>query len=68
MVNSILLSYTIVCSVGGEEALRAVLKPIQVFSLEELSPLTAYSCSMFGSTSGGDGPSANFVFTTGLFV
>lgn len=69
VINSIILSYTLACNVGGEEALRVVLKPIQDFLLEELTPSTTYTCSMFGSTSGGDGPSANFEFTTdGLFL
>lgn len=62
--NGILLSYNLTCSVDGEEVLRAQLKPVQGFTLEELSPSTTYSCSMYGSTSGGDGPSATFTFTT----
>ena len=62
--TSILLSYTIFCSVRGEEVLRAKLKPTLEFTLEELNPSTSYSCSLFGSTSGGDGPSADFDFMT----
>lgn len=69
MINSIILSYTLTCNVEGDEALRVVLKPIQEFLLEELNSSTTYTCSMFGSTSGGDGPSANFDFITdGGFV
>ena len=69
VVNGIILSYTLVCNVEGEEPLRVVLKPIQEFLLEELTPSTTYTCSMFGSTSGGDGPSINFNFDTeGLFL
>ena len=62
--TGVLVSYTLFCSVIDDEVLRAVLKPIQEFSLEELNPSTSYVCGLFGSTSGGDGPSASFSFTT----
>ena len=64
MGTGILLSYTLSCSVEDAEVLRVQLKPVQEFFLEELSPSTTYTCSLFGSTSGGDGPSANFTFNT----
>ena len=62
--TGVLLSYTLFCSVGNEEVLRATLKPVQEFILEELNPSTNYVCGLFGSTSGGDGPSAVFNFNT----
>ena len=62
--TGVLLSYTLFCSVSGDEVLRVILKPVQEFTLEELDPSTSYVCGLFGSTSGGAGPSASFIFTT----
>lgn len=62
--NSILASVTLNCSVNGEQVLNVVLNPIQQFTLEELNPSTTYMCILYGSTTGGDGPSASFTAVT----
>ena len=62
--GSLLVSYTLSCSVDGEQSFSVVLNPIQQFTLEEQSPSTTYTCSIFGTTRGGDGPAATIIITT----
>ena len=62
------MSYTLFCSVDGVEVFRALLKPVQTFIVEELYSATSYACEIFGTTSGGDGPTAIIsLITDGLF-
>ena len=52
----LVLSYTLSCSVRREIELTAKFKPILNITLDELKPLTPYACTIFSSTSGGNGP------------
>ena len=62
--TGVITSYTLFCSIDGEEVLRVRMKTVQFFTLEELNTATLYSCGMLASTSGGDGPPAVFSFET----
>ena len=56
--SGIVVSYTFNCVSDGVKPLSVTLKPTLQFTLEELSPSTSYMCNIFGSTTGGVGPSA----------
>ena len=58
--------YAITCTVDGAEALRITLQPVLEITLEELVPLTEFSCAIQAATSGGMGPFSDEIpVTTG---
>lgn len=64
--DNLILYYLLGCSLNGEDAFSWSLKPISVIKIEELMPLTNYTCSIAGATSGGTGPfSASMSAVTG---
>ena len=59
-----ILSYTVSCLVGGVTEINAQLNSILAVTLDELTPSTNYSCSVYASSSGGDGPPTDPVLVT----
>ena len=51
-----ILSYTVSCSVGRDVEFSARFNPVLGITLNELKPSTDYSCKVYASSSGGDGP------------
>lgn len=51
-----ILSYTLSCSVEREVEFTTQFKPILEITLNVLTPSTLYVCSVYASSSGGDGP------------
>ena len=60
----VILSYTITCYISSELAINVTLNPVNSVVLDEFTPSTTYSCSMYASSSGGRGPSTNSVDVT----
>ena len=56
--------YTLVCSSGGQPAITFSLKNVTMFSLDDFTLDTEYTCSVSASTSGGTGPSTSATSTT----
>ena len=54
--DGLIQSYTLTCSVDGVEAFRIILKPILEIAVEELEQTTIYTCTIFATASGGNGP------------
>ena len=62
--NGLIMSYSLSCSVDGEQIFSLVLEPVLGITLDDFRLSTMYVCSLFASTSGGAGPSANASATT----
>ena len=60
-----IISYTVMCSDSNGD-LVSTLSTVTNFTatLEDLSPHTSYSCSVYASTSIGSGPATTLNFTT----
>lgn len=56
--------YDLRCAVDGVEALRITLQPLLEITLEELMPLTEYTCTIQAATSGGVGPLTDEISAT----
>ena len=59
-----ILYYTVACSVAGITEFSTKLKPVLEITLDQLMPSTDYSCSVFASSSGGDGPPTNDIIAS----
>ena len=59
-----ILSYTITCYISSDLAINVTLNPVNSITLDEFMPHTTYTCSMYGSSSGGNGPMTNRVNIT----
>lgn len=62
--DGLILSYTVICSVSGLTEVNATLNPVLEVTLDELKPATNYSCRVYASTSGGNGPPTDTVTVT----
>ena len=61
MRNGIIIAYTLICQPAEQPTAAALSANHPVagnYSLSGLSPATTYNCSVFATTSGGNGPSA----------
>ena len=63
-IGGTLISYTLTCSDTDDENFEVELKVIGNITLDEFLPSTAYTCTIFASTNGGDGPTASVTATT----
>ena len=62
--NGMILSYTATCS-NSESVLINTFTTVGLSTtVDGLSPYSFYSCSVFATTGGGDGPAATLNFTT----
>ena len=55
--DRVILSYTLRCSVNGTIEFSVQLNSVLQIILDELKPNITYSCTVYASSSGGDGPS-----------
>ena len=64
--NGIIVSYTLLCSVGSNEVLEYTVKAsVEEMYLGVYEREADYSCDVLASNSAGDGPAASISFTTG---
>lgn len=54
--NIRILSYTITCYISDTVAINVTLNPINSVVLDEFMPSTTYRCSIYSTSSGGNGP------------
>lgn len=62
--NGNITSYTIMCLVGDDTAVNVTLSNIQQTTLNLYAPSTTYNCTIYASTSVGDGPVSEYVNAT----
>lgn len=62
--NGIIISYTISCSDSDGVQINTTTTTSLITTFEALRPYSFYICSVFASTSGGNGPAAVLNFTT----
>ena len=62
--NIRIISYTITCYISSELTISITLNPVNSVTLDEFMPSTTYTCSIYASTTGGDGPSTSSVNVT----
>lgn len=54
--NIRILSYTITCYISDTIAINVTLNPVNSVILDEFMSSTTYSCSIYSTSSGGNGP------------
>lgn len=62
--NGMILSYTAACNDSNGVVVNTQATTGLSITIEGLSPYSFYSCSVYATTGGGDGPSDHLNFTT----
>ena len=62
--NGMITSYTVTCSDSNGVLVNTLTTVDLSATFEDLSPYSFYTCSIFATTSGGDGPATTLNFTT----